>query len=130
MANHESEDKECPTITISYLTEKQMREVRKYLGKPSNKVHYVKSKWSDFKHEFGPYVSVSVGGVDSSVDETTARHSVHGYNDVTFTLPYQSPHVATDLQKGKMVDNRNVSERKEVVKGLVSLLGSFLTDKK
>ncbi len=82
-----------------------MEEVRKYLGKLPNKPHDVRGE------SLGNYVEVNVANTLIPIDTFTAIKSSPLYYGVTFSVPY---------------DSSQPSERKKVIDGLVSLIGSFM----
>jgi len=115
-------------ITVDSLTEKQMKEVRKYLGQLPNKPHQAKDALG-FTQSYGNYVEVTVDKIDVLVDPYSARSSLPVYSGVTFFVPKEyciRSACGESYDNSSSFDKRQLEERMRFVKGLVSLLGSFV----
>ena len=118
-------------ITVEYLSEDQMREVRRYLARMPNKPHEIKSGIGSFTDPCGNYIKVHVNKVAVSVDEHTAKLDVPVYEKVTFSAPlsYVERSACGDTYREFQLNKTQLKERKQVVKGLVALIGTFVIEK-
>lgn len=108
-------------IIIDELSESQMQKVQNYLSLPPNKPHPI--HFSGFSPDpiYGQYVNVVVGESRVSVSRFTAKRSSSVYRSVSFSIPNicGTDHCVND--------SKTQLEQRRVWEGLVSLLGSFVS---